>query len=95
MTQADTPTSGDDPETDETCLDARLAETRGKPRAFHSARRFITETPANPTSRRPDSNRGPLHYEFRAAVTTSHEQSPQVTRCAEAARLAVTHGDLR
>jgi hypothetical protein len=25
MTQADTPTSGDDPETHETCLDARLA----------------------------------------------------------------------
>jgi hypothetical protein len=26
------------------------------------------------SSRRPDSNRGPLHYEFRAAVTTSHQE---------------------
>jgi hypothetical protein len=41
------------------------------------------ESPEEWRSRRPDSNRGPLHYELWAAVTTSHRQSPQVTPGAE------------
>ena len=44
-------------------------------------------------SRRPDSNRGLLHYELWAAVTTSHQKSPQVTRRDEYLGLEVTHGD--
>jgi hypothetical protein len=46
-------------------------------------------------SRRSDSNRGPLHYEFRAAVTTSHQESPQVTPRAKSAGLEMTHDDWR
>jgi hypothetical protein len=44
-------------------------------------------------SRRPDSNRGPLHYESWAAVTLSHRESPQVTRRAESHGLEMTRGD--
>jgi hypothetical protein len=52
--------------------------------------------PANrPESRRPDSNRGPLHYEFRVAVTASHQESPQVTPHAGSPGLAMTHDDPR
>jgi hypothetical protein len=43
-------------------------------------------------SRRPDSNRGPLHYELWAAVTTCHQESPQVTRRPESGG---TGGDSR
>jgi hypothetical protein len=46
-----------------------------------------------PQSRRPDSNRGPLHYEVRAGVTTSHQGSPQVTRYPKLAGLEMTHDD--
>jgi hypothetical protein len=50
-----------------------LLETRGpRPRCTGGAR--------IPGSRRPDSNRGPLHYEFWAAVTTSHQESPHALR---------------
>jgi hypothetical protein len=47
------------------------------------------------SSRRPDSNRGPLHYEIRAAVTTSHQESPQLTPRAKSAGLEMTHDDWR
>jgi hypothetical protein len=43
--------------------------------------------PTRGESRRPDSNRGPLHYELWAAVCSSHRQSPQAVRYAESARL--------
>jgi hypothetical protein len=47
------------------------------------------------SSRRPDSNRGSLHYEFWAAVILSHCQSPQVTRRTESAGVEMTDGDPR
>ncbi len=46
-------------------------------------------------SRRPGSNRGPLHYELCAAVTASHRESPLATRRDESAGLEMTHDDLR
>jgi hypothetical protein len=73
-----------------------------RPRVFarcsHESRRLrrrAEKTPANTKSRRPDSNRGPLHYEFRAAVTTSHQESPQLTPRAKSAGLVMTHDDWR
>jgi hypothetical protein len=56
---------------------------------------WMTNIPANSQSRRPDSNRGPLHYEFPAAVTTSLRQSLQVTPRAGSPRQEVTHADSR
>jgi hypothetical protein len=41
-------------------------------------------------SRRPDSNRGPLHYELWATVCSSHRQSSQALRYAESSGLEVT-----
>jgi hypothetical protein len=65
-------------------------------RAANAAQRLPdpTKLPANRLeSRRPDSNRGPLHYELWAAVTTSHRESPQVTRHGESAGQEMTHDD--
>ena len=56
---------------------------------------LFTKTCSKAESRRPDSNRGPLHYELWAAVTTCHWESLQVTPRAERAGLEVTQGDLR
>jgi hypothetical protein len=47
------------------------------------------------SSRRPDSNRGPLHYELWAPVASSHRQTPQALCCAESSGLKVTLGDPR
>ena len=71
---------------------SHLPEKRGA-----SSSKATQERPLSRTfgSRGSDSNRGPLHYELWAAVTTSHQESPQVALRAEFVGLEMTHGDPR
>jgi hypothetical protein len=50
--------------------------------ALHVSPRWKTHVASEQglSSRRPDSNRGPLHYELWATVCSSHRQSPQAQR---------------
>jgi hypothetical protein len=84
---------GDRPKTRETAQDGRA----GRFGAHNSSPKQATLVAVlqDFRSRRPDSNRGPLHYAFRAAVTTSHQESPQVTPRAKPGGLEMTHCDLR